>query len=61
MANFIFSLQLSETHFIDLSKTLTFILTSGIVSQEPGVNHGHTPLNVTYQKVHFPLLKQDKF
>ena len=57
MANFSFSLQLSEIHFIDLSKTLNFILIFGAVCQEPGVNHDHTQLNVPYQKAHFHLIK----
>ena len=34
MTNFSFSLQLSEIHFIGLSKHLNFIHTSGIIGQE---------------------------
>ena len=41
VADFSFSLQLSERYFIGLAKTLNFILISGIVYQLLDVNHGH--------------------
>ena len=60
MANFTFSLQLSERHFIDLPKPLNFILIVGIVCQEPGVIHGHTSVNCNViKKVHFHLIKHN--
>ena len=39
--NISFSLQLSEGYFIGLSKTLNFIIISGIVCQLLDVDHGH--------------------
>ena len=57
LTNFSFSLQLSEIHFIDLSKTLNFILISGAVCQEPGVNHGHIPVRCNISKSPFSLNK----
>ena len=57
MANLSVSLQLSERHFIDLSKTLKFILIVVIVCQEPGVNHGHAPIKCNISKSPFALNK----
>ena len=41
MTNFSFSFQLSDGHFIGLSKYLNFILKSDIICQERAL-HGHT-------------------
>ena len=51
ITNFSFSLQLSERHFIGLSKTLKFIVLSGIICQERAL-HRHTSVNIIYQTVH---------
>ena len=60
IANFSFSLQLHERYFINRSKTLNFILIPNIGCQLSDVNYGHSLYNVTHQKVHFHLKKQDK-
>ena len=57
LANFSFSSQLSERHFIGLSKTLNFILILGIVCLEPGVNNGHNPVKCNISKDLFSLNK----
>ena len=61
MANFNFSLQLSERHFIGLSKILNFILLVGIACQEPGVNLGHIPVKCNISKSTFSLNKTNKY
>ena len=54
MTNFSFSLQLSERHFIGLSKTLYFIIISCIICQERSL-HGHTSVKCNMSKSPFSL------
>ena len=52
MTNFSFSLQLSERHFIGLTKKLYFFPISGIIYQER-VLHGHTSVKCNISKSPF--------
>ena len=56
MTNFSFSLQVSERHFICVSKNLNFILISGIICQEQAL-HGHTSVKCNISKSPFSLNK----
>ena len=56
MTNFSFSLQLSERHFISLSKNLNFILIAGIICQERALR-GHTSVKCNISKSPFSLNK----
>ena len=56
VTNFSFSLQLSERHFIGLSKYLNVILIAGIICQEYAL-HGYTSVKCNISKSPFSLNK----
>ena len=60
MTNFSFSLQLSERHFIDISKKINFILISDIICQERTL-HGHISVKCNISKSPFSLNKTNTF